>query len=254
MAFPFAAAAGLAGSAISAFGGNKAAGQLADATNRASQPLGIQSPLGLTSMRNGVLDFQPTLRGEQMFRQTDTFRNRAFQDLNKFSRDDFSSKFFDAIDRLESRREADNFANFESALFNRSGVNSGTARHVADFQQDIGDARLSRVLQSQLAAEDVFNNRAALFGNAVNMSRGLNSDVMGQLSMSQAGRPNPQLAAMGGAARSNATANFFSGLGTNVGNVLSGLPDILSSFGGGSAPGTRPEDYAGINVGSGARL
>ena len=235
-------AGGVVGGLFGSEGDRRAADQAFGAANAAQsfirpqfQPLnsvfGNTLPSGRFAANQIGLDTQGRL-----FQAQKLFSNQ----LLGFNKGAFADRFFDAIDRLESRREAQGLANLESRLFNRSGVNTGTQRQIADFQADIEDARLDRVIKAELAADERSRGLLGDFLRANQGLRGFNQDIQNQQNLgfigAQALTPqstfNPGLANAGLFQAGN-TQSFFDSLGSGIGGAVnagvSGLLNPLSA-------------------------
>lgn len=203
-----------------------------------TEPMGTSTLLGSTSPD---LSFLLSPRAEGITRQMEDARNINFNALHDFNRRDFANRFFDSIDKLESGRERRAFADLESKLFNRAGVSTGTATQLAQFQNDIGDARQRRLMQANMASDQRQQNLFNQFLASINPEFALQTSQLNQLRTGIAGG---QLNASGDAMTRQAiinagaqgagfgaqsTTNFFNSLGKNVGGAVSaGVSSLLA--------------------------
>lgn len=98
--------------------------------------------------------------GKQVQRGFRGLGQQFYDEAMAFSRPDFASEYFDAIDRLQSRREGQAFDSYASRIFNVGGATTGTGRALADYQTDIQDAQMRRSMAAEQAA---FNRQSNLF-------------------------------------------------------------------------------------------
>lgn len=221
------------------FGGNKAADDLEDklaeiAEQSRFQPFNITSPLASSSFdgTTGQVNVGPGVG--TTFNQ---FRDLIGQTGNRavnFNPQSFQNDFFRSIDRLESQREAEGFADFESSIFNKRGVSTGTGRHVRDFQESLQQRRFDRQQRAVEASQQFQTN---LFNQFLGLNTGrnaLNQAVLDPLRIgldagsraSNANQISSQLLAQGAEGQAIATANT----GEAIGGLLDGA---FSLFGGG---------------------
>lgn len=222
------------------FGGNDAADGLEDALAEIAagaqyQPFNISTPFSGASF-DGTTGRVTT--GNKGLNTTFNDFARLINDTGargrNFNPQSFQNDFFRSIDRLESQREAEGFADFESSIFNTAGVSTGSQAQVRDFQENLQQRRFDRqqraVEASQQYQSNIFNQFLAL-----NQGRNsLNSAVLDPLRLgleagsraSSANQYSNQLLAQGAEGQAIATANT----GSSIGGLLDGA---FSLFGGG---------------------
>lgn len=142
------------GKLFSALGGKKAAQKL--------DPSELFTPSkNIFAQLTGPGQYRLTGEGEAAAQRLSALGGEAFRELSGFGREEFSQRYFDALDRLASRREAEGFQSTASRLFNVGGATSGTQRMLADYQRDIEDAQLRRTIAAEQAGfsreQDLFN-------------------------------------------------------------------------------------------------
>lgn len=235
-------AGSVVGGLFGAKGDRKASDQAFNAARQSQQIFRPQIPqAGNNNVFGNILPsghFSANPLGQQV--QADLIRKfRTFSgQFDDFNKGDFANRFFDSIDRLESRREAQGFADLESRLFNRRGVNTGTQRQVADFQRDIEDARLSRVINAELAGDirsrgmfqDFINALGGLQGFGNNIQSQRNSAVQNASLMRPFAINNPAIGNAGLLQAGN-TQSFFDSLGGGLANATNA--GVSTLFGGG---------------------
>lgn len=246
------------GGLFGAFGDSKAADQFGSAAQLQYIAPQFQPTSNLFGRTTNAGGFTLNKFGRRYL--NDLTKNQALtrKDFQSFNRGAFADRFFDAIDRLESRREAQAFSDLESRLFNQAGVSTGTQRQIADFQADIEDARLDRVIKSELAGaqmSDLLFDRFLKSLNPINdFNRTLANERAFGVDRAVALTPRPfidQGALAAGAFQAGNTSDFFRTLGGYAGDVVaSGLSSIrsplLSPFG---QPGGFGVTYGSNNVG-----
>jgi hypothetical protein len=254
-------AGGVVGGLIGGKGDKKAARQMEQAALAAQArvepftrpPFSVQTVLGNTAGNR----FHLSQSGNEAINNLTAANRQLFQGIRGFDRGAFTDRFFDAIDRLESRREGQALNSFESRLFNRQGVNTGTQRQIADFMRDIEDARLRRSLQTELTAEGVFSNRLKDAFSGVDALRGLQGSQLAQFDRSFYGSrltepvvlPSNQGLLAAGGIRAQSTQDFFGNLGGAVGGAVgAGIPWALGGggFGGGGGGGFTANPFTNI--------
>lgn len=135
-----------------------------------AKPFDIRNPQGAgVDMSNGYA--KPTLSPgmQRTFTDFDALINKTGSAARNLNQRGLSREFFDQIDRLESRRDANQFNSLESKLFNKSGINTGTANNVADFRNQLEEGRQKRVFQATTAAQDYTTN---MFKNFLALNQG----------------------------------------------------------------------------------
>ena len=223
------------------FGGNDAADDLQDAlaeiaANTKFTPYNVNTPFfGVGPRGDGSIGITNSKRG--LFTTFNDFAKLINQTGNRaknFNAQNFQNDFFRSIDRLESQREQEGFADFESKLFNNAGVSTGSQRQVRDFQENLQQRRFDRQQRAVEASQQYQTN---LFNQFLGLNTGrnaLNQAVLNQFGVSQGlgnSALNAQLAAnnlLTQGAQIDATAT------ANTGSAIGGLLDgAFSLFGGG---------------------
>ena len=109
----------------------------------------------------GPGQYRLTGEGQAAQARLQALGEESFGELTGFGREAFSERYFDALDRLASRREGQAFADTASRLFNVGGATSATQRLLAGQQRDIEDAQLRRTIAAEQAGfsreQDLFN-------------------------------------------------------------------------------------------------
>lgn len=252
----------VAGSAASglisgAFGGSKSSDEF-ERGAAASQQIVNPQPFQGRSLFGGINpqgQFSLNSRGQQQFQKLLGQSNKFFNASNNFNRNDFRDRLMQASMGLQNRREQQAFDGLESRLFNSSGVNTGTQRQVADFKNDIEDARFGRALQAEMGADQMARGRLGDFANAFGLMTNFDDRGIGlqqqSLQGAQALAPfainNPAMA-QAGAFRAQNTQDFFDGLGGTVGGLVdTGISAFRNPASGGGGGFFNP---AAINFGS----
>ena len=135
-----------------------------------AKPFDIRNPRGAgVDMSEGYA--KPTLSPgmQRTFSDFDTLINSTGKSARNLNQRGLSREFFDQIDRLESRRDANQFNSLESKLFNKSGINTGTANNVADFRNQLEEGRQKRVFEATSAAQNYTTN---MFKNFLALNQG----------------------------------------------------------------------------------
>jgi hypothetical protein len=146
-------------------GGNDAGDKFADMM----AALGERSPFELFNVNTPTssTSFDPTSRTAQTSLSPELLESfNRFGDLSRmigdrasaFDPTSFQNEFFDARDRLESRRESEAFNSLESKLFNRQGIHTGTGNQVRNFQADLEQRRSDRTTKSIMDSQQFFTN------------------------------------------------------------------------------------------------
>lgn len=249
-------AGGITSGLFGSKGSSKAASQQAAAAQQALaltpqlRNFPVATALGTTGLRGAPGRFKLSGQGQGLLNNLNQSRDTLFRQFRDFSRPDFAQRFFDSIDALESRREAQAFNNFESRLFNQSGVNTGSGRQIADFQADIEDARQRRAIGAELTASGL---QGDLFNRFLQAAQGLQNfqgSQLNQIGTTIQGEQSPlginqQVAQAGllgaGNTRARGTMDFFNNLGTGIGGgVSAGVSRIFN-------PPTAGNSFAGFS-------
>lgn len=254
-----AAAGGLAQGAIGLLGNDRAADQVSQAGALSAaqiqalaqnvKPQATTTSLGFGYPNNAFM--QSPITNEQIS-QLLGFGRLAYQGaaVNPPAAN-FTQRFLDSLDRIQGRREAEQFANLESRLFNRAGVSTGTAQQVRDFQSQLEEARQARMLNIEKAMfereQQGYNRENDLFDRFIRTVAGTqqigqNELAQMQLGINAGGLQSPfgysaanvlgQSNLLAGQTRAASTQGFFDSLGQAVGGAVSrGIGGI---FGGGT--------------------
>jgi len=208
------------------FGGNDAAKDLEKDLARIAeqnrfQPFNINSPLANGSFdgQTGTASLNPNTA--KTFDQFNQLINRTGNKAKGFNAQSFQNDFFRSIDRLESQREQEGFDDFESSIFNKRGVSTGTGRQVRDFQESLQQRRFDRqqraVEASQQFETNLFNQFLGLTGGRSQLSAATLDPLRIGLQAGQLNTQANQIAssylAQGANARATAKANTGSAIG-----------------------------------------
>jgi len=220
---------GLFSSITGLFGGGKdraedLSDELRELGERARfQPFNISGPLGSSSFdlenNTATATLSPDLR--RAFDRFGQLIGEQGRQAANFDPQDFQNRFFDALDRLESRRESEAFGSLESRLFNRSGINTGTQRQVRDFRDTLDNRRRARAFEAIFGAQDF---QSQIFNNILGLERGRSG--LGQNALSPI-----QIGAGIGATRSR-TDLAASNLIASGAGVEAGIPSFAERLGG----------------------
>jgi hypothetical protein len=222
------------------FGGNKAAKDQSKALQALAeqnrfQPFNISTPFSGGSFDGTTGKVTTGNKGlNTTFDDFGKLVNQTGARGRNFDAQSFQNDFFRSIDRLESQREAEGFGDFESSIFNKSGVSTGTGRQVRDFQESLQQRRFDRQQRAVEASQQFQSN---IFNQFLGLNQGrnqLNSAVLDPLRLGiDAGRA---------ASSANQQGNDFIKQGidgetiatSNTGSTIGGILDAgFSLFGGG---------------------
>ena len=234
------------------FGGNSAGKGLEKSLKRLQEenrfkPFNLNSPLSSGNFDGSQGGVQLGAGVQNSFDLFNQNINQTGQRAANFDPQSFQNEFFQGIDRLESQREAEGFDDFESSIFNKAGVSSGSQRQVRDFQESLQQRRFDRSQRAVQASQQFQGN---LFNQFLGLTQGRNQlnqaalqplQFGGQLNAQAANINNnaSQFGAQAADARAVRKANTGSAIGGIFDGALSfaatgGLSELTDFFGGGS--------------------
>lgn len=221
----------VAGGVIGGFGDKKASRQAEAGAGRAAPQIFFPQPFAVNTLfgDSSSGSFNPSPLFKNRIAGLESAAKRSEDFLNSSSAAGFASRFFDAMNRLEARREEQGFQNLESRLFNQRGINTGTARQIADFRNDISDARLGRFITAERAGHGILNDQLNNLLNINTGLRGLQGSQLNQIGQGIFGSRSMLPIALGGNPaeanaglfRAQSTQDFFGNLGATVGGGIS---------------------------------
>jgi hypothetical protein len=240
------------------FGGNKAGKRLSKDLKKIAgdikfNPFDVNGPLfsGSFDPENGTATSTGSNATNAQLGTFDRLFGQVGEEARGFNPTNFQNNFFDAIDRLESRRESEAFNSLESKLFNKAGVSTGTERQVRDFQGDLEQRRFDRAGAAVGQSQQFFTN---MLQQLLGISQGkqqLASTAFDPLKLglafggAQTGVQESKANILGQAAgvKASTTANTFSSIGGLFDSAAQfgaggGFGDLSSFFGGGGNGGS----------------
>lgn len=223
------------------FGGGDAADDLSKELAKIAgevsyKPRGVNTPFfGIGFKDDGTAHITNSKRGlYDTFNHYGKLINQAGNRARNFDPRSFENEFFRSIDRLESQREAEGFADFESALFNRAGVHTGTSRLTRDFQESLQQRRFDR---QQRAVESAQQYKTNILNQFLSLDRGrsaLNETVLSPMRLGASIGTNYLNADLARANMLAQGAGFAAGGDASMASGIGGLLDMgMSFFGGG---------------------
>lgn len=233
---------GLFNTLFGASGSNKASKKLVEQLMQLYDqskvsPFNINNPnyVGANVTANGA---NPVLNPNvaNTFGNFNTMINKLGAAGSKLNPMGLSQQFFDQIDRLESRRDADKMNSLESRLFNSSGINQGTANQVADFRNQLEQGRQQRVFNATQAGQSYTSNLFNQFLGLVGGRSALGSSTLEPIRLAT-GTSVANAGANTGASQIFSNAAGFQAMNTsnqsaNTGSLIDDAIQFAALFGG----------------------
>ncbi len=187
-------------------------------------PINVDSRLFNTSFDEGGASANLSPQAKRTFQDFDAMINRTGRAAKNIDQTGLAMDFFNQLNAINADQENRAFNSFESKLFNKGGVHTGTAQQIGDFQNQLEFGRERRKFEAINSAQDFTTN---LFNNFLGLNQGrtaMNAASLNPLSLAmnfgqiQSSANNPLLNAKLGVADIQSARQAQSG--ANFGSLM----------------------------------